>query len=254
MTVDLTIPALTLEACVDSAESAVAADRGGADRFELCQNLIIGGTTPSPGLFHQVQSRSDLPIRVLIRPRFGDFLYSADELEIMLRDIRFFREHGAAAVVTGVLTADGQLDLEAMKRLREAAGSMDFVLHRAIDVAADPFAVLDHCLALDVCTILTSGQAQTALDGLDMLRNLAAYAAGRIEILAGAGVSAVSIPALHAAGIYSYHMSGKTTSASSMRFRRLDVSMGLPGISEFDLIRADEDAFHAAKSVIASLQ
>lgn len=244
---------LILEACVDSAESALNASRGGADRFELCQNLIIGGTTPTPGLFRQVQLVSDLPIRVLVRPRFGDFLYTEAELEAMLSDIRYFREAGAEAIVTGALTADGGLDLEAMKRLREAAGPLEFTLHRAVDVAVDALEIVDHCVDLDIRTILTSGQAASAMEGLEMLKLMVAEAGELVTILAAGGVSAAVIPALHEAGLNAFHMSGKTVLDSQMRFRRPEVSMGMPGISEFQIWQAEEAKFREARGLIDRL-
>lgn len=245
---------LILEACVDSAESAQVASQGGADRFELCQNLIIGGTTPSPGLFEQVSRVSDRPIRVLIRPRFGDFLYTEAELEAMLTDIRYFREAGAQAVVTGALNAEGRLDIEAMKRLREAAGPMEFTLHRAIDVAVDALEVVEQSVSLGIDTILTSGQAATALEGLDLLKQMNEQAGGRLTILAAGGVSAAVIPALHEAGLVAYHMSGKTILNSAMRFRRPEVSMGMPGISEFQIWRSTEENFRAAREAVDRLR
>ena len=121
-----------IEACVDSYASAMAASRAGADRLELCAHLVIGGTTPTHALFRQVQRDSGVPINVLIRPRFGDFLYTEPELEEMCEEIAAFRDLGANGVVIGALTPDGELDLVQMRRMMACAGQMEVTLHRAV--------------------------------------------------------------------------------------------------------------------------
>ena len=123
-----------LEACVDSVESAMAAVEGGADRLELCGNLIIGGTTPGPWLFDEIRKRSDIRIHALIRPRFGDFCYTDAEFSMIKHAVEDFRKMGAEGVVFGVLKPDGTLNMEQMKELMEAAGDMSVTLHRAFDV------------------------------------------------------------------------------------------------------------------------
>ena len=142
-----------IEACVDSYASCRAAYRGGADRLELCAHLVIGGTTPSTALFRQVQR--DIPVKtnILIRPRFGDFLYSKEELEQMCEEIRMYRELGANGVVIGALTPDGDLDMEKMRRLMDCAGTMDVTLHRAFDMTRDPFRTLEEAVQLGCKTI-----------------------------------------------------------------------------------------------------
>ena len=147
-----------IEACVDSYASAMAAARGGADRLELCANLAIGGTTPSLSLFRQVRRDCPVKVNVLIRPRFGDFLYDQAELEEIAEEIDAFRELGANGVVIGVLTPEGALDQAAMARLMERAGDMEVTLHRAFDMTRDPFAALEAAVSLGCRTILTSGQ------------------------------------------------------------------------------------------------
>ena len=161
-----------IEACVDSYASCRAAYRGGADRLELCAHLVIGGTTPSTALFRQVQR--DIPVKtnVLIRPRFGDFLYSKEEQEQMCEEIRMYRELGANGVVIGALTPDGNLDLDAMRRLMNCAGNMDVTLHRAFDMTRDPFAAMEDAIRLGCKTILTSGQQKDPLTGAELLREL----------------------------------------------------------------------------------
>jgi len=242
-----------LEVCVDSVESAIAAAEGGATRLELCGNLIIGGTTPSFALFNAVRAAVDIPVNVLIRPRFGDFLYTDAEYAIMCREIEWFAAHGANAVVIGALCADGSLDKEKMSGMIAAAGGIHVTMHRAFDVCRDPMKTLEEALALGVDTILTSGQKANAWAGRELIGTLLEKAAGRADILIGAGVSAAMIanfrteyPAAHA-----FHLSGKSVLDSGMTFRNGEVSMGLPGISEFQVWRTDAEAIRLAKEALA---
>ena len=237
-----------LEVCVDSVESAVAAAKGGATRLELCANLIIGGTTPSVALFDAVREAVDIPVNVLIRPRFGDFLYTAAEYDIMVREITMFAQRGANAVVIGALKADGTLDREKMSGMIAAARGCRVTMHRAFVVCCDPLAVPEEAIALGVDTILTSGQKANAWAGRDMIGQLLEKATGRADILIGGGVSAGVIgdfkreyPASRA-----FHLSGKTVLDSGMTYRNGEVSMGLPGISEFQVWRTEEDAIRRA--------
>ena len=244
-----------IEGCVDSYASAMAAARGGADRLELCANLSIGGTTPSHALFRQVRRDCGARINVLIRPRFGDFLYTEEELEEMGEEIAAFRNLGAGGVVIGVLTPDGELDTAWMARLMERAAGMEVTLHRAFDMTRDPFAALEEAVRLGVTTILTSGQAGSAPQGKELLRELTAQAAGRIDIMAGAGVNQTNIRMLHAyTGVTSFHTSARRGAVDSgMRYRREGVSMGLPSLSEYEIWRTDEEELRACAEIVHSL-
>ena len=146
-----------IEGCVDSFASAMAAIGGGADRLELCGSLVIGGVTPSPALFQQVRAAWEGRIHVLIRPRFGDFLYTDREGAQMEEEIASFRELGADGVVIGALTPDGALDEALLGRLMAQAGNLSVTLHRAFDMARDPIEALERAVALGFQTILTSG-------------------------------------------------------------------------------------------------
>ena len=128
-----------LECCVDSVESAIAAERGGADRLELCANLIIGGTTPSPALYRAVRANTHIPVHVLLRPRFGDFLYTPAELNILKEEASYFAKEGANGLVIGCLTPDGRLDKKAMQEIISLAPGCHITLHRAFDVCRDCF-------------------------------------------------------------------------------------------------------------------
>lgn len=240
-----------LEVCVDSVESAVAAQNGGALRLELCSNLIIGGTTPTPALFRAVREAVDIKIHVLIRPRFGDFCYTDAEFQIIRGEVRQFRSLGADGVVIGILRPDGSLHMEQMESLIEEAKGMQITVHRAFDVCRDPMQTLEECISLGAHTILTSGQEANCLAGAELLRKLKTAANGRIHILGGAGVSAANLEELClVTGLNQFHMSGKKVLDSSMEYRREGVPMGLPGISEFSIWQTDEEEIRKAAEVL----
>ena len=251
-----------LEVCVDSTASALAAKRGGADRLELCADLIVGGTTPSLTLVQQVKAETGLPVRALLRPRFGDFCYDSYELAQMEQLAAELVEAGADGIVTGVLTPEGALDAGAMQPIYAAARkaaekegrTVACTLHRAFDVCADPFAALETARSMGLCTILTSGQAASAPQGAALLRQLTERAGKDVEILAGAGVSAQNIPVLAAqTGVRAFHLSGKQVLQSRMTFRHEGVPMGLPGFSEFEVWQTSEANVRAARQALDSL-
>lgn len=241
----------TLEVCVDSAESAEAAVRGGADRLELCGNLVIGGTTPEQALFEKIRGLADIKVNVLIRPRYGDFLYTDYEFDIISRSVMRFREMGADGVVVGCLLPDGSLDVERMKRLAELAGSMDVTLHRAFDMCREPYEALEQAKTLGIRTILTSGQQESCWEGRELIAGLVKEGGGQVDIMAGGGVEADTIWKLASAtGAVSYHMSGKVVLDSRMVYRKREVSMGLPGLDEYRVFRTSEEKVRAAKGVL----
>jgi len=180
---------MRLEVCVDSVESALRAQEGGAARVELNDNLLMGGTTPSLGTVQVARQHLAIELLVMIRPRGGDFCYSDLELEVMERDIAVMKTAGVDGVVFGLLTPDGQVDLPRMKRLMACAAPLPVTFHRAFDVCADPFRALEELVDLGVRRILTSGQAPTVLEGRVLLRELIARAAGRLTILPGGGIT-----------------------------------------------------------------
>lgn len=240
-----------LEVCADSVESVLAAEEGGATRVELCQNLVIGGTTPGAKFFEEVRSHSKIRIHALIRPRFGDFCYTDYEYAVIREEVKMYRELGAEGVVIGILKPDGTLNMEQMEGLMEEAKDMSVTLHRAFDVCADPFAALEDAVKLGIDTILTSGQRNNCLEGAELLRELEKRSAGRICIQAGGGVSAEVIERLApAAGIRAWHMSGKVTLDSEMRYRKEGVNMGLPSLSEYEIYRTSAEKVRAARDVL----
>ena len=242
-----------LEVCVDSVESAVNAAAGGADRLELCGDLIVGGVTPSMELYRMIREKVDIPVHVLMRPRFGDFLYNEDELELMCRQTKAFGEAGADAVVMGCLTKDGRLDWEKMGHLMDAAGGMKIHLHRVFDMCRDLPQALEEAKMHGIDTILTSGGYASAIAGVEVLRVLHGNA-GDVTIMAGAGVGAGVIRELYEqTGITVFHMSGKKDVESGMSYRNPKVNMGLPQLSEYQRIVTDTEKVREAKNVLQGL-
>ena len=242
-----------LEVCIDSVESAQEAVRGGATRFELCANLVIGGTTPSLFFYREIRKFTNIPVHAIIRPRFGDFCYTESELRIMTEEIKQFRDNGAEGIVTGVLLPEGSLNMPAMKTLCKAAEGMHVVLHRAFDMCKDPFLALKQAEELGVKTILTGGQQNNCLDGVELIKELATVA--KIDIMAGSGVSAETIPQIRAiTGVSSYHLSGKITIESPMLYRNPNLKMGLPSLSEFELQRTSADRIASARKVLEEIE
>ena len=242
-----------IEACVDSYQSCVNATKGGADRLELCSHLIIGGCTPTLPVFKQVQRDcKGVKINVLIRPRFGDFHYTEDEIEAMCEDIAMFRDLGANGVVIGALTPDGDLDIEVMKRMMACAGDMDVTLHRAFDMTRDPFKTLEEAIELGCKTILTSGQQSNVVEGKDLLKEVYEKAAGRIDIMAGCGVKKWNIQEIHDhTGIVVFHTTGrKGVLDSGMKYRKSTVAMGLPTLSEYEIWQTDEQEFRECAEIV----
>jgi copper homeostasis protein len=181
------VPVL-VEACIDSVRSALAAERAGAGRVELCAALHDAGTTPSAGMIAAVKGAVRIPVFVLVRPRGGDFAYTDAELDVMRRDVEAAARLGADGIVTGALRPDGRVDDAALGTLSGAAGPLPVTFHRAFDLTPDPLESLETLAGLGVRRVLTSGGAPTAREGADMLAALVARAAGRIGILAGGGL------------------------------------------------------------------
>jgi copper homeostasis protein len=176
-----------VEAAVETLEEALAAKRAGADRIELCANLGVGGTTPSAGLIASVVQQVNHPVFVMIRPRGGDFVYAADEIDAMIEDIDRARPLGIAGIVTGALRSDGSVDVESMRRLMSPAAGLPVTFHRAFDVVANRTEALEQVIELGASRVLTSGGggAATALDGAVAIAMLVDQAGERVSIMAG---------------------------------------------------------------------
>jgi len=242
--------AKVLEVCVDSLASARAAIAGGADRLELCSSLTVGGLTPFAELLEQIRQESDITVRCLMRPRAGDFLYAAEELDLLCRQILRLRNAGADGFVIGCLKPDGSLDREAMKRLMEICGG-NVTLHRAMDVSRDLRETYEAAAVLGIDTVLTSGGSASCKEGMETLRQIIALRdeTDGPEVLIGAGVNEEVIRFLRKEipGARAFHLSGKMLIESQMEFRREGVPMGLPGLDEWHIQQTDREAIRKAR-------
>jgi copper homeostasis protein len=243
-----------LEICVDSLASARAAIAGGADRLELCSALTVGGLTPYITLLEQIRRESGIPVRCLMRPRGGDFLYTQEEIQMMAAQIRELKVAGANGFVIGCLTAEGNLDIDAMNPLLESADGAGLTLHRCIDVSRDLQQTYRDAAEIGIDTVLTSGGAGNCMAGMEMIGNLLSLRdeISGPEVLIGAGVKASVIDAFRKTypAARAFHMSGKTDIPSAMQFRREGVSMGLPGLDEWSIPQTSEEAVRSAKAVL----
>jgi len=214
---------MLFEACVDSVESGIMAELGGAKRLELCANLVDGGVTPSLGTYRVLSEQVQLPINILIRPRGGDFLYSDLEMKVMERDIEAFKAAGANGVVIGCLNQDGTVDEQSCRKLIQAARPMSVTFHRAFDVSKDPLEALQACKRMGVDHILTSGQRASAGDpeAKRLIRRLVDASEGKVSIIAGGGVSLGNIQEIvKDTGVRECHgTAGRVTVPSEMLYR-----------------------------------
>lgn len=216
-----------VEVCVDSVESAIAAEEGGGGRIELCDNLLEGGTTPSAGMIAVACRRLKIPVNVIIRPRGGDFCYSEPEYEVMRHDINTAKQLGAAGIVIGVLLPDGAVDKQRTHALVALARPMSVTFHRAFDMARDPHASLETLVALGIDRLLTSGQEKSALEGLDLIAALVQKAGERMIVMPGGGIherNAARIVAQSKAR--EIHVTARGTLESPMQYRDTRAFMG----------------------------
>jgi copper homeostasis protein len=217
---------LIIEVCVDSVESAMAAERGGADRVELCDNLLEGGTTPSAGAIAIARERLGIKLHVIIRPRGGDFCYSDVEFAVMRHDVALAKQLGADGVVIGILTSNGDIDIERTRELIELARPLSVTFHRAFDMSRDPDRALEELIGLGVDRILTSGQEPSVIEGLDLIAELVRLAGDRVIIMPGGGTERNIKKVVARSGVREVHVIGTTSVESPMRFRNQRVFMG----------------------------
>jgi copper homeostasis protein len=218
---------MLFEACVDSVDAAVAAERGGADRVELCSALLEGGLTPSAGTVALARARLAIKLHVMIRPRGGDFLYTPSELDVMRRDIQLSKDLGADGVVFGMLTREGDIDRDRTRELVLLARPMAVTFHRAFDMARDADASLEALIALGVDRVLTSGQEATAFEGAGRIAELVTQAAGRIVVMPGGGLHERTIePVLRRTRAVEVHVASFAGVESGMQFRNSRCYMG----------------------------
>jgi copper homeostasis protein len=199
------------EVCAPNFQSAQAAHRAGVPRIELCSAIDVGGITPSPALIRRVAQSLPLRTCVLIRPREGDFCFSGEEVDIMLEDIHFCKKNGAAGVVVGALTPEGDFDAAAMQAMRAAADGLQVVCHRAFDFVRQPEAALEQLIEWGYHRVLSSGREVTAWEGRFFLKKMVEQAAERITVLPGAGISAKNIVELATTtGASEFHFTART--------------------------------------------
>lgn len=216
-----------LEVVVDDPAGLAAAIAGGADRIELCAALAVSGLTPSPGLIAQA-ARAPIPVCAMIRPRPGGFVYTPEELEAALLDIAAMRAAGLAGIVTGATLPDGRMDIDTLSRLRDAAGGMELVIHRAFDMAPDLDEALEQIIALGACRVLTAGGTRAAVEGAQTITRLAAQARGRIGILAGGGVLPENAALLLRAGADELHSSCTSIVTDPAPATRINIAASRP--------------------------
>jgi len=242
-----------LEICVDSIESALNAQEAGADRVELCNDLIEGGTTPSMGTISSVRNNLNIGVHVLIRPRGGDFLYTDAEYDVMRRDIDICGEAGVDGIVIGILEKSGEIDVERTAKLIESARPMSVTFHRAFDLCLDHKKGLEAVISAGADRILTSGQAEKAVDGCELISQLIGKARERLIIMPGSGINESNIKLIaERTGAKEFHLTARTTIDSDMTFRRHNISLGgTSGESEYSRKVADIELI---KSIIGKLK
>jgi len=242
---------IKLEICTFSVESAVAAQKAGAHRIELCSSFIEGGLTPSAGTIRMTRKLLDIEFYVMVRPRGGDFCYTNTELDQMHYDIEYAKSIGADGVVLGVLQPNGHVNLTRTRELVRHASPLKVTFHRAFDLTVDPLRALDDIVVCGCCRILTSGQKETALEGLDTIKNIVTYSAGRIEIMAGSGVNPENATKFIEAGVDALHFSAKTLKQSKMKYRNPEVLINqTEKMSDYDLIEVDIEKIRKMKKII----
>ena len=225
---------MNLEICVDSVGSAQAAESGGAQRVELCSALSEGGITPSAGLIAATCESLSIPVFVMIRPRAGDFFYSAEEFSLMQQDIEAAKSLGAAGVVLGVLLKNGEVDVERTRELTDLSRPLGVTFHRAIDWAPSMDDALEQVITAGADRILTSGGKQTALQGVDAIARIVSRAGDRVSVMVCGHVRAENIVELeHRTKACEFHASLRKMSRSPVTYHNQGLSLGEPGVDEF---------------------
>ena len=244
---------MILEACVNSAISAFEAQEGGANRVELCDNLLEGGTTPGAGTIRVARKLLKIDLFVMIRPRGADFLYNEREFEIMKEDIHTAKESGADGLVFGILNPDGTVDKQRMQLLVSLARPCKVNCHRAFDMTRDPFRAMEDLVSIGVDRILTSGQSESALSGAGLIRQLIQKSRGRIAIMPGNGVKEDNLlQVARETGATEFHIHLDKSVKTGMNFFNEKVQMGKPGQSEYEIIVTDRERVANARKIIDS--
>ena len=243
---------ILLEVCVGSVDDARTAVAGGADRLELNSALALGGLTPSIGLMAEVRRRVNVPVVAMVRPRAGGFHYSEADFEVIVRDAEALLAAGADGLAFGVVTTDGEVDRARCRRLRAACGGREAVFHRAFDVTPDPFAALEALVDLGFTRVMTSGQAETALQGARLIAELIGRAGDRIEVLPAAGINPVTGPDLIAStGCRQVHASARGPASDTAGRWRPGIRFGsATPAAEGSYDRTDPDVVASLRSAL----
>ncbi len=216
-----------LEICCYSVESALIAERAGAHRVELCDNYLEGGTTPSYAMIKRAIELLTIPINVIIRPRGGDFLYNDLEYEVIKKDLLYVKELNATGVVIGFLNKDGSIDIDKVNEIVELAKPLEVTFHRAFDMCKDPIIALNQLIKARVKRILTSGQKNAAIHGVELIKTLVNIAGDEMIIMPGSGVSENNIVELmEKTKAMDYHSSAMSFVKSDMEYFRDSINMG----------------------------
>ncbi|MBN2172677.1 MAG: copper homeostasis protein CutC [Bacteroidales bacterium] len=232
---------LLIEVCAAHVQSALEAQKGGAKRVELCDNLYEGGTTPSYAAIRLAREKLNIGLNIMIRPRGGDFCYSDLEFEIIKEDIAVCKKLGADGVVFGILLPDGNIDLDRTKTLVDMANPLNITFHRAFDMTPDPFRALEEIIGLGIHRILTAGQQNTVPEGIDLIKKLVENAKGRIIIMPGSGINEANIRQIRdSTGATEFHLTGRNPVESKMKFRKAGIFMGgFSQIPEYEISITD---------------
>ena len=247
---------MKIEICLESVESVIAAEQGGADRVEFCSDLFEGGTTPSLGAFKTARKHTTIAMMVMIRPRGGDFCYSDLEFETMREDIRLFKEAGADGVVFGILNPDGTIDTKRSKELIALSRPMQVTFHRAFDMTPNAEEALETLIAMGVDRVLTSGQEASVMEGLPLLKKLVDQGRERIIVMPGAGISERNFAYVHEmVGASEYHVFVPAPVESKMQYRPGHIYMGgLLRQPEFDIFHTDEQRVNTFVEMKGAIQ
>lgn len=244
---------IDVEVCAYSLFSCLAADRAGANRVELCASPYEGGTTPSTGLVKEVLANTSIEVHAMLRPRGGDFCYDASEKQTMLAEASDLVAAGVHGLVAGALLPNGDLDVAFLAEIKRIAGDVALTCHRAIDVSRDPLEVMEGLIQLGFVRILSSGQKDKAMEGIEALAEMVERADGRIQIMAGSGVNPQNCAFFKQIGVNAIHLSARTVRNSMMEYRRPGISMGgVSEISEFEVAFASEEIIREAIQQIRS--
>jgi len=238
-----------LEICSFDLLSALIAQEAGAHRIELCAGPAEGGTTPGPGLIRAARERIHIDVYPIIRPRGGDFLYTEEEFDIMMKEVVYCKQVGRNGVVIGLLNADGAIDKKRTARLVDLAYPLGVTFHRAFDWAANPFEAMEDIISVGCERILTSGQRPTAPEGEELINELVRQADDRIIIMPGSGIRADNITALaERTGASEFHTSARTKAPSRMEF--VNTSMK----DDQSAVRADREEIEKIKKLLTQRQ